>query len=113
MRTCFFILYCLLTGAASAQNTGINTTTPHMALHVFKAADTALLQLDNGTSLANRTNLGMYFKNGTYYTGAIKTIGKSNNEARLGIFTFATNNQNNLKERLSILDNGNVGIGTI
>jgi hypothetical protein len=57
----------------------------------------------------------LYFKtgNGTApYTGAIKTIGISTNAARLGLFTYAASSPNLLLERLSITDDGNVGIGT-
>ncbi len=94
------------------QNVGIGTTIPTAALHVVRPADTALLTLENQTALAANTNLGLYFKNGSYFTGALKTIGNGVNTSRISLYTFADGSQNNLKERLSILDNGNVGIGT-
>jgi len=55
----------------------------------------------------------MYFKTGTYYTGAIGTNGTSLTTANLSFFTQATENQNSLIERMTILNNGLVGIGTI
>jgi hypothetical protein len=103
----------MVAGMAAAQNVGINTTLPRMPLHIYKAGDTALLLLENSVPLAVDANVGMYFRNANFYTGAIKTIGDGSTIARLGLYTFAAGNQNNLKERLTILDNGNVGIGTI
>lgn len=95
-----------------AQNVGVGNTSPGMKLHVSSPADTALLLLDNNAALANNKNAGLYFKTGNYFTGALKAIGTGVNVARLAFFTFADINQNQLRERMSILDNGNVGIGT-
>ncbi|HUR31435.1 MAG TPA: tail fiber domain-containing protein, partial [Saprospiraceae bacterium] len=53
----------------------------------------------------------MYFKTGTRFTGAIKTIGTTTASARLGFFTYADPNAAALVERLSISDDGFVGIG--
>jgi hypothetical protein len=102
-----------LTSAAHAQNVGVGTVTPPvLRLHVSSATDSNLLLLENRNPLGTQQLTSMYFKTGSYYTGAIKTIGTSGNTARLGFFTFGTSNINNLNERISILDNGNVGIGT-
>ena len=95
-----------------AQNVGVGNTSPGMKLHVSSPADTALLLLDNNAALANNKNAGLYFKTGNYFTGALKAIGTGVNVARLAFLTFADINQNQLRERMSILDNGNVGIGT-
>jgi hypothetical protein len=104
---------CLAFGTKlAAQNVGIGNTSPAMKLHVSSPADTALFLLDNNTALANNKNAGLYFKTGNYFTGALKAIGTGVNVARLAFFTFADLNQNQLRERMSILDNGNVGIGT-
>jgi hypothetical protein len=97
--------------ALEAQNVGIGTTTPAMALHVSKATDTTLLLLENRTTLNTGTNTGLYFKNGSYYTGAVKSIGTGTNVSRLSFFTFADGSPNSLRERLSIVDGGNVGVG--
>ncbi|NOT52556.1 MAG: hypothetical protein HOP10_14905 [Chitinophagaceae bacterium] len=112
MRKLFVVFLLFFNSYLFAQNVGIGTATPNMKLHVSSLSDTALLQVDNNAVLANNTNVGMYFKNGSYYTGAIKTTGTGSNVARLGFYTFAIANQNQLLERMSILDNGNVGINT-
>jgi hypothetical protein len=87
-----------------------NLSAPLMQLHVSNATDTALVLIDNNTALATGTNVGTYFKNGSWYTGAIKTTGSGSNVARMSFWTFASSNTSGLKERMSILDNGNVGI---
>ncbi|RYF89691.1 MAG: hypothetical protein EOO03_05410 [Chitinophagaceae bacterium] len=92
-----------------AQNIGIGTALPTVKLHV-QTTDTALLQLENTASLSLSSNNGLYFKNGSFYTGALKAIGNGVNTARLGLFTYADASANGLKERLSILDHGLVGI---
>ncbi len=94
-------------------NVGIGTTNPLMKFHVSNT-DSAVAIFENTQTLNTDIKNALYFKTGNTnpYTGAIKTIGQSTNSARLGLFTFSNSNANNLKERLSILDNGNVGIGT-
>ncbi len=92
-----------------AQNVGIGATAPNMKLHV-SSPDTTLLQLDNSTMLANKSSVGLYLKNGNWFTGALKTIGTGINSSRLGLFTYAALNQSGLIERMTILDNGNTGI---
>lgn len=108
------LLYSLLLSIAfvnsQAQKVGIGNTNPNMRLHVSSPSDTALLQIDNNAALANNSNVGLYMKNGSYFTGAIKTTGTGTNVARMGFYTFADPGQNGLRERLSIADNGNVGI---
>ncbi len=94
---------------------GIGTISPLMKLHV-QSADSAVLLLENAQSLATGVSNALYFKTGSGaypYTGAIKTIGQGTNVARLGLFTYADPSPNGLLERLSITDDGNVGIGTI
>lgn len=70
------------------------------------------LSLANSTALGNNVKNEIFFKTGSYYTGAIKTIGTSASFARMGFFTFTDASSSNLVERLSIIDGGNVGIGT-
>lgn len=99
----------------TAQNVGIGNTAPLMKLHV-RATDSAVALLE--TTQALNTNVGnsLYFKTGSGlypYTGAVKTTGESSTTARLGLFTYASATPNQLLERLSITDVGNVGIGTI
>ena len=96
-------------------NVGISTTTPLMNLHVVNS-DGAVLLLENTQPLNTSINTALYFKtgSGTYpYTGAIKTIGEGIGYARIGLFTYASSTPDGLLERLSVSDNGNVGINTI
>lgn len=106
-----FTITALLPFSSIAQNVGIGNSTPAMKLHISSSSDTALLMLDNSNPLAVNTNSGIYFKNGNYFTGAIKAIGTGSVFARIGFFTFAASDQNILQERISITDDGNVGIG--
>lgn len=98
-------------GETKAQDVGIGTLSPDHTLHV--AANTStLFKLDNTSALSTGVMSEMYFKTGTHYTGALKTIGNGTVTARLGLFTYAVTNPTALLERMSIMDNGNVGIGT-
>ena len=67
----------------------------------------------NPVALSAGVENASYFKTNNYYTGAVKTIGTSSAAARLALFTYADPGSNNLRERLSISDAGNVGIGNI
>ncbi|MCX6316842.1 MAG: hypothetical protein NTW29_06105 [Bacteroidetes bacterium] len=96
-----------------SQNIGIGTPAPAMKLQISSNTDTNLLMLENTNILGVNTNSGMYFKNGVYYTGAVKAIGTGAVFARMGFFTFATADPNGLQERMSITDDGNVGIGIL
>jgi len=106
------LLSFFCTTICSAQNVGINQTIPLMQLHV-SSNDSAVLFVHNKTFFNTGVSTSIYFGTGIQYTGAIKTIGQNSTDARLGLFTFTTTGANTLKERLSILDNGNVGIGLI
>lgn len=97
-----------------AQNVGIGTINPLNRLHVSTNGSNVLL-IENTQLLNTDTTTGLFFKtgNGSYpYTGAIKNIGQNSIESRLGLFTYASSISSGLLERLSLLDNGNVGIGT-
>lgn len=99
----------------NAGNLGIGTMSPKMPLHVV-SIDSAVALFENTQTLNTNITNGLYFKtgNGPFpYTGAIKAIGESSSSARLGLFTFASPVSNQLAERLTIADAGNVGIGTI
>jgi hypothetical protein len=94
--------------------TGMNTNAPLMQLHI-KATDSALLLMENSQTLASNINTGLYFRTGSganSFTGAIKTIGESGTTARLGMFSGASTDANDLQERLSISNAGNIGMGT-
>ena len=98
--------------SAFAQYVGIGTPTPLAPLHV-SGITSEKLRLENTTGLNTNITSDLFFKTGTYFTGGIKTIGTGTNYARLGLFTFSVINKTGMVERLSILDGGNVGIGTI
>ena len=96
-------------------NTGIGITLPLMNLHV-SSVDSAVALFENKQFLNTNVSNALYFKTGSGgvpYTGAIKTIGESTGSARIGLFTYASASPNSLKERMSVTDAGNVGIGII
>lgn len=70
-----------------------------------------LLNLKNATNLNINVESAMYFRTADWHTGAIKTIGTSQNSARMGFFTYTHDNFTSLLERMSILNDGKVGIG--
>ena len=86
--------------------------TPTYKFHI-SGNETEKLLLENQTALGSGIKTEMYFKTGTYFTGAIKTIGNDAQAARLGLFTNANTNPQSLAERVSIADGGNVGINNI
>ena len=99
------------TAGIKAQDVGIGTLTPDHKLHISDNTS-SLLKLENTTTLNAGVMSEMFFKTGLHYTGAMKTIGNGAVTARLGFFTYAATNSSALLERMSILDGGNVGIGT-
>lgn len=105
------LMNLILLAQTKAQEVGIGTLSPDHTLHVSSNTST-LFKLDNTTSLNTGIMSEMYFKTGSHYTGAIKTIGNSTVLARLGFFTYAVTNPTALLERMSIMDDGKVGIGT-
>ena len=114
MKKLFYLLLVatFLCPVVHCQNVGIGETTPLMQLHVTHP-DSAIALFNNTQALDVNVKSALYFKTGSWYTGAVKTTGTGTNVARLGFFTFAFQNPNSLLERFSISDNGNVGIGTI
>ncbi|GGD41829.1 hypothetical protein GCM10011514_02270 [Emticicia aquatilis] len=91
-------------------NIGMGTVTPSARLHL-SGTETEKMRLENTSTLATNITNDMYFKTGSYFTGAIKSIGVTSQSARMGFYTFAGTNTQDLLERLSITDGGNVGIG--
>ncbi len=69
------------------------------------------LVLRNLNSLVSSNNNNMYFKNGNYWTGRISAMGTSTTEANLSFFTGASTSFSGLTEKMTIANNGNVGIG--
>lgn len=91
---------------------GIGTSSPQATLHIASTLEERL-RIENPAALAVNTTASMYFRNGSFFTGAIKTIGTNTNAARLGFFTSATAASNEMSERVSITDNGMLGVGTV
>ena len=117
MKKYFFstALLVVFTAVCFAQNVGIGNINPLMKLHV-SSTDSAVALLENTTGLTAGVSNALYFKtgSGSYpYTGAVKTIGESPSTARLGLFSYTSTSPNQLLERLSVADNGYIGIGTI
>jgi hypothetical protein len=97
---------------AAAQNVGIGETAPNETRLQVKRADSALLLLQN-SSTGSDVKTGLFFKNGASYSGSIITTGNTATQIfRMGFATFGSPTPSGLIERISILDGGNVGIGT-
>jgi hypothetical protein len=95
-----------------AQNVGIGETAPTDTRLQVKRADSALLLLHN-SSFGTDVKTGLFFKSGSAYTGSIITTGSTFAQTfRMGFSTFGGALPSSLIERISILDGGNVGIGT-
>ncbi|MES2776316.1 MAG: hypothetical protein V4722_19225 [Bacteroidota bacterium] len=116
MKTKLFASVLLAAGTVQvsiAQNTGVGTTAPLMPLHVA-ASDSSVMLVENTLPLGPGRSTALFFKTGSIglpYTGAIKTVGEGTGAARLAFYTFAASTPAGLKERMSITDAGNVGIG--
>jgi hypothetical protein len=84
----------------------------HLPFAKIDARDTIsqLLQLVNEKALSSNTNTEMFFKTGSYYTGAIGTYGTGTNTARLSFSTGTSLVGSMLEERLTIANTGEVGI---
>lgn len=92
-------------------NVGIGGTTSAYRLHVLGFPNDKLLQLENTDILDNGIYNTIMFQTGGQYTGAIKTIGESTNTASLGFYTGTSGVETAVARRMTIANNGNVGIG--
>ena len=88
----------------------INNTVPMMRFHVTDSVGQHLL-LENNLALNTNQTTDLFFRQGNYYTGALKTIGTSTSTARLGLFAGSQNSPGLIPERLTISNSGLVGIG--
>ncbi len=101
----------LLSAACFAQNVGIGETNPTESKLQVKTVDSAALLIQNTATLLN-TKTALFYKSDNNYSGSIATIQTAPSFYRMGLFTFGGSVASGLKERVSILDGGNVGIGT-
>jgi hypothetical protein len=109
----FFALLTILNAPiVTAQRVGIGTQTPRQILHISAARDSGLLLLENRATLGLNTSTSLYFRNGSWFTASIKAVGQASNEARLSFYTFAAQDSSGLRERMTIMDDGRVGMGT-
>lgn len=88
----------------------INNSVPMMRFHVTDSAGQHLL-LENNLALNTSQKSELFFRQGNFYTGAIKSIGTGLTTARLGLFTGSQNVAGLIPERLSISNSVFVGIG--
>lgn len=93
-----------------AQNVGIGTTAPTDARLVVAAPSSVLLIAQNTNSMSAGSKSGIFLRNGNYFTGGLLSTATNTNFARIGLYTYASNQTSTLKERLTITDSGFVGI---
>jgi hypothetical protein len=111
MKKIMTLLSVLFSATTFAQNVGIGETAPTAMKLQVKAADSAVALIQNSTALGSNIKTGLFFKTGNFYSGSLATVG-SGATFRMGLFTYGGANPSDLVERISILDGGNVGIGT-
>ena len=101
--------HALITGVG---NVGIGTPSPMARMHAAWNLS-ELLQLENTSPLVAGMQVRELFKIGSYYTGGIGTTGQTQTSARLSFYTGTGVSTSSFGERMSILNNGNVGINNI
>ncbi len=113
MQLNFFLLAaCYLGGmcGAMAQNVGIGTGNPAESKLVVADNKPLIITAANPTSLAANVKTGIAIKTGNYFTGGLYATGTNAAFARMGLYTYASLQSNELRERLTITDSGHVGI---
>jgi hypothetical protein len=111
MKQLITLFAVIFSATVFGQNVGIGEVAPTEAKLQVKTLDSATLLLHNTTASGSNIKSGLFFKTGGSYSGSIATIGSAG-FYRLGLFTFGSPGPSGLLERMSILDGGNVGIGT-
>jgi hypothetical protein len=80
---------------------------------IYKVDPNGITTLTTPVNHAANVQTTTYFKSANAYTGAIKMTGTGSTSSRMGLYTFTTANAASLRESVTILDAGNVGINTI
>ena len=93
----------------TAQNIGVGEDNPANSKLQVKAADSAVLLLHNSNAAGSNVKTALYFKTGNIFSGSLATVGTSATH-RLGLFTFGGSSPSALVERISVMDDGKVGI---
>lgn len=89
---------------------GINRTNPSYPLQVTHN-DSAVSLIENTTEMLAGVKVQQLYKTGDFFTAATGTRATGSNVSSFFISTFAGTAASVLRERLTITDNGNVGIG--
>ena len=94
-----------------AGNVGIGTAPGSVAL-TLNSTTGSLLTLRNSNPLNTGITSSIFFGGSNYTTGIIQTVGNSTSNARMSFFTgySFSGGPVNLQERLTIANNGNVGV---
>ena len=103
------LLLCFAPVLLHAQNIGIGEDNPVSSKLQVKAGDSAVMLLQNSNAAGSNVKTSLYFKTGNNYSGSVATIGTAATH-RLGLFTFGGSSAAGLQERLSVMDDGKVGI---
>jgi len=102
----------VFTGKGSfLKNVGIGGA-PTANMLTVAAGHGSLLSLRNNTALNSGVTAGITFGGNNYTTGIIRTVGNSSSNSRMAFVTgySFTGGASNLQERLTIANNGNVGV---
>jgi hypothetical protein len=108
LASILFIFFCKM---ALAQNVGIGESNPTQSKLQVKTTDSAVLLIQN-TATPNGTKTALFFKSDNNFSGSVATVKDASATYRMGFYTFGGGAASSLQERMSILDGGNVGIGT-
>lgn len=89
---------------------GMGTTNPIAKLHLVNSNEDGII-IENTSNLGTSIPNAVYFKSGDFFIGGIKSFRTTNSNNRLSFFTGFDANRASLNERMSIRENGMVGIG--